>query len=153
MNIENLNKAIETVLATPMSLTAEQDAALNEVIHCAAIVSGRNVSPADAPAPTKFPCDVWAFSKNSPYPHKYTITGETSRSWLCGEWRPVKLSKKEYRFLTEEAAKKINWTHEHRYAISKCVDSRSLACEMIELIADMVGYVAPVEKRPKFQNL
>ena len=77
---------------------------------------------------------------------KHTITGETSRSWLCGpSWKPdaIKVPKKgasAYSVaFSEEDIERRAWIERHARELGEHV-SRSQDYALLRHIADLVGY-------------
>lgn len=75
--------------------------------------------------------------------YEVTIDGETSRSWLVGEWKPIKVPKSDpFSVLyTEEMIADAEWLSEHRYRISSQVQSIKDA-DVLRKIADLIDYSA-----------
>ena len=68
-----------------------------------------------------------------------TITGETKMSWLVGQHRPVKYSKRTCTGLyTAEQVEEKCWVKNHRHNIANAV--HSVPFEKLKQIAEIVGY-------------
>lgn len=73
--------------------------------------------------------------------YEVTIDGETSRSWLVGQWKPTKVPKSNpFSILyTEEMIDDAEWVSEHGPRIARYVQGISNA-DLLRRLADLIGY-------------
>ena len=78
---------------------------------------------------------------------KYTVTGETSRSWLVrfkgqAAWEDsIKLPKAKFPdewFLDEREWRRFEFAKDHRYAIAKCIERAGT--DVVIAVAKLIGF-------------
>ena len=72
---------------------------------------------------------------------KTEITGETSRSWLVGQWQKKKVPKKGGRGIafTEQEVDDDVWVYDHRYKLSRLIGDCKDA-GLLRAVAKVIGY-------------